>query len=63
MRRTLLLIVLSTLPLWGCNDDPIIGPTDDDTSGGGSYGVIHFPTEADGDSATDSLENENPERF
>ena len=50
----------------GCDDDPIIGPTDDDT-GGGSYGVIHFNTSPDdpGTEAAqvDTLKKENPKRF
>ena len=62
MRSKLLLLVLVILPLWGCNDDPIIGPTDD-TGGGGSYGVIHFSTAPEDAPAADTLENENPELF
>lgn len=60
------LFILATLVFAGCDDDPIIGPTDDDT-GGGSYGVIHFNTSPDEpgiDTAdVDTLTKENPKRF
>ena len=63
--RTVLLI-LAVLAFAACDDDPIIGPTDDDT-GGGSYGVIHFNTSpvepGAGAAKSDSLTKENPKRF
>ena len=47
--------------LAGCEDDPIIGPTDKDP-GGGSYGVIHFEQPGDAPQVEDFLKD-NPRRF
>ena len=41
MRLPLVVLLVLGLGVLGCEDDPIIGPSDDDT-GGGSYGTIHF---------------------
>ncbi len=66
MRFTTVILVAAMLALSACNDDPIIGPTDEDTNGG-SYGVIHFNTtpEEPGEepSALDAKKKENPKRF
>lgn len=58
-------ILAAGLLVGGCEDDPILGPTDQEPSGGGSYGIIHFDAPK-GDSASmqlDSFLNENPRRF
>lgn len=66
MRLRTVIFILATMSITACEDDPIIGPTDNDT-GGGSYGVIHFNTspEEPARQATelDSLNKENPKRF
>ncbi len=66
MRIRMVVLMLAAVSLAACDDDPIIGPTGDDT-GGGSYGVIHFnasPQEPDGRAAQpDSVKQVNPKRF
>lgn len=53
--------------LIGCEDDPILGPTDREPSGGGSYGIIHFEARQHPDSSHDvrlqEFLKENPRRF
>lgn len=56
--RAALLGLLALLVLQGCEDDPILEPTEDKT-GGGSYGQMS-PLAAPGDTA---LHRANPETF
>jgi len=49
-----------------CSDDPVLGPSDGESDGGGSYSVIKElaqPDTVDGDSLQRSPPPENPERF
>lgn len=45
LRSALGVIAIGALLLQACEDDPILGPTDED-SGGGSYGRMLFVTPA-----------------
>lgn len=67
MRIWTIMVVLVTLALCACEDDPIIGPTSDDTSGGGSYGVMHFEAIQEEPSNPpvdqEAPKRTNPERF
>ena len=56
--RTALLSLLALVLLQGCEDDPILEPTEDET-GGGSYGQMS-PLAAPGSTA---LHRANPETF
>lgn len=58
------LALVAVLFMCGCEDDPIVGPTDKNP-GGGSYGVIHFNRSEDVGSAERLQEflSENPRRF
>ena len=55
------------LVLSGCSDDPILGPSDGETEGGGSYSAIDRLAKPDPAAEADSIEvvpsSENPERF
>lgn len=53
------LVVSVLLLVLGCSDDPILGPDDGETEGGGSYGVIErlAPSDSTAPAAP------NPERF
>ena len=64
-----LLVLLTLLP--GCSDDPILGPSDGTSSGGGSYSALHRlappanavdSTQGPSSSRRDST-TANPERF
>lgn len=50
-----------------CSDDPVLGPSDGESEGGGSYSVIEKLAEpeaaADADSTEESPAPTNPERF
>ena len=64
-----LLVLLTVLP--GCSDDPILGPSDGTSSGGGSYSALHRlappATAVDSSRSTSSSKRDsataNPERF
>lgn len=60
-------LVLATGFLIGCEDDPILGPTDKEPSDGGSYGIIHFESSVHPDSTREArlqdFLKENPKRF
>ena len=58
IHRAALLGLLTLLLLQGCEDDPILEPTED-TTGGGSYGQVS-PLSAPRDTA---LHRGNPETF
>lgn len=65
MRIRIVIVAMAALMLSACNDDPIIGPTDEETDGG-SYGVIHFNTSPEAPSEAGNAreaETKNPERF
>ena len=55
------------LVLTACSDDPILGPSDGETEGGGSYSAIERLAQPDTAAASDSMEvapsPKNPERF
>lgn len=63
------LLLPCLLVLSACADDPILGPTDGETEGGGSYSVIERLAPSDTTAATDSADvgpvdpPDNPERF
>lgn len=50
-----------------CSDDPILGPSDGESEGGGSYSVIEKLAQPDTTARTDSADTSaapmNPERF
>jgi hypothetical protein len=49
-----------------CSDDPVLGPSDGESEGGGSYSVIEKlarPNAAEPDSTDASSTPPNPERF
>lgn len=60
-----LLLLLFVLP--ACSDDPILGPSDGESEGGGSYSVINRLAQPDTAAESDSIEaarsRTNPERF
>ena len=69
-RRLLAPAVWVLLPclllLSACSDDPILGPSDGETDGGGSYSVIERLAPQDTTATPDSIEassQTNPERF
>lgn len=61
----LLLTCLLVLP--ACSDDPVLGPTDGESEGGGSYSIIERLAQPDTAAMTDSTDvvptPTNPERF
>lgn len=60
------LLLLAGVVFAACEDDPIIGPTDEDDSGGGSYGMLHFdrsPADEGGSVPGGVLRRENPNVF
>lgn len=63
MRRLLYVtaasVLLTGLLLMGCEDDPILGPTDEEPDGGGSYGRIQQLPPA----PVDTVHIVNPDRF
>ncbi len=61
LRTTLGLIAIGTLLLQGCEDDPVLGPTNEET-GGGSYGRMFFvaPVHAGVASVEPAATNEAP---
>lgn len=72
LRRRIVIGVLGLLlpcllVLSACSDDPVLGPTDGETEGGGSYSVIDRLAQPDTTAATDSTDATpapvNPERF
>lgn len=58
--RMLGITLLGALALAGCEDDPILQPTDGGKTGGGSYGQISSLAPAPGGG---SGEQTNPETF
>ena len=57
-------VVLPVL-IAACSDDPVLGPSDGESDGGGSYSVIEGlaqPGTATSDS-TEASSSDNPERF
>jgi len=50
-----------------CSDDPVLGPSDGESDGGGSYSVIEKLAQPDAATEADSTEaspaQKNPERF
>lgn len=59
------LLVPCLLVVSACADDPILGPTDGETTGGGSYSAIERLAPSGTTATPDSAlrEPENPERF
>lgn len=59
------LLLLFILP--ACSDDPILGPSDGESEGGGSYSVIKRLAQPDTAAESDSIKAApsptNPERF
>jgi len=55
------LLLPCLLVLSACSDDPVLGPTDGETEGGGSYSVIDRL--APSDSADAAPAPVNPDRF
>lgn len=55
------LMVVFTAVLSGCEDDPILEPSEVDNGGGGSYGKMRLSD--DSYYEIDSLYNENPEVY
>lgn len=55
----LALLLVVSLPLSGCSDDPVLGPDEGEEEGGGSYSVIErlAPSEAE------RSPRPNPRRF
>lgn len=53
--------------LSACSDDPILGPSDGESEGGGSYSAIEQLAHPDTTATSDSIEevpgSTNPERF
>ncbi|MBH49172.1 MAG: hypothetical protein CMG69_00250 [Candidatus Marinimicrobia bacterium] len=52
----LITIILFSLLITGCEDDPIISPQTGDADDGGSYGNLSFP-------GSDNNDVNNPETF
>lgn len=46
-----MLAAAAAVSLTACEDDPILEPTSGEDTGGGSYGVIHFPQSSTGAAA------------
>lgn len=71
LRRIFVGVIGLLLPclvlLSACSDDPILGPSDGESEGGGSYSVIERLARPDTAAASDSTEASpvpaNPERF
>ena len=55
-------LLAACIGLAGCEDDPILGPTDKEP-GGGSYGVLHFEKPGDHAARLEDFLKDNPKRF
>lgn len=59
--------VVVTVLISACSDDPVLGPSDGESEGGGSYSVIETLAQPDATVKADSTEadstSNNPERF
>ena len=62
----LALLLPCVVILSACSDDPILGPTDGESEGGGSYSAIERLAQPDSVATSDSVDASpitNPERF